>query len=139
MSKAGYLGQIFARADTTVPTGTDQIDDLTDVTVSFPRDMLESTNFKSAGWKTRVAGLQDSSVDVSGHFNAGDAPQALLRSSKTSGATVYLTLLADPSATSGSQGWRVPMLVSEFTAKAAVNGLVEFTAKLSGNGAPTAV
>jgi hypothetical protein len=86
-----------------------------------------------------VSGLQDTSVDTSGHFNAGDAPQGVIRAAKASGATVYVTLLSDPSAAAGSQGWRVPMLVGEFTAKATVSSLVEFTAKFSGNGAPTAV
>jgi predicted secreted protein len=136
---AGYVTQQFVRSDTTTPTGTDQIDGLKDVSLSLPKDMLETTNFKAGGYKLRLVGLTDSSADLSGDYIAADAPLALIRSSWASGATLYFTFYVDPAATSGNKGWRVPMLVSEFSLKAAPSSTSEWSAKLVGNGAPVAV
>lgn len=139
MPVAGFLSNVYVRSDATAPQAADEIDGIKDCTLTLTRDALETTDFKSGGWKERILGLKDSAVDMDGDFESGDAPQELLRSAWESGDTVYITALVDPDATAGSQGFRIPMLVPEYTAKPAVSGTNQFTTKLVGTGAITAV
>ena len=78
MPVAGYAEQVFVRADTTTPTLADRIDGIRDFSFSRSRETEETTDFADgSGYKTRLAKLKDSSVDMSGQYEAGDAVQSL--------------------------------------------------------------
>jgi predicted secreted protein len=140
MAVAGYTEVVYVRSDTTAPGSTDKVDGITDFTLSRSADVQEITDFKDGtGYKQRMTTLKDTSIDMSGQFEATDTVQQLLRSSHDSGATVYVTVHIDPSASSGSKGWRVPCIVESYDAKGQVGGIGEFSCKLVGNGAPVAV
>lgn len=137
---AGYLNNVRVRSDATAATSSDNIDGIKDFSLSLPVDLLETTNFKPGnGVKTRIGGLQDSSADVNGDYLAGDTVQTILRTAWTNRTAVYLTVILDGTASAGSQGFRIPMLVSEYSSKSSPSGLCEFSAKLMGNGVITAV
>lgn len=137
---AAQIDSVFARTDTTAATAPDRIGGLMDATYNETADLAD-TNYlgTSAGYKSRLLTLKDSSLDLSGHFMSGDAPQGVLRTAKDAGSVVYITIQFDANASAGSIGKRVPMLVSSYEEKLNASNIVEFTAKLVGNGAPTAI
>ena len=102
--------------------------------------MLDVTDFKdSSGVKLKLAGIEDGSFSLSGDLESADAPQALIRSSFDTGATIYLTVQWDPSASAGSKGYSYPCIVESYEVKGGVDGKAEFSASLQLNGAKSAV
>jgi len=143
MATAGYPIKVYAKASSSTPGSGDEIDGLNDATYDELADLLEVTDFKgasSAAWKQRITGLNDGSIELAGDFEAADAPQALLRSSKRSGAAVWISIYFNPSAGVGVfKGYQVQCLVEKFTVKDGVGGKTEFNASLKFTGAPTDV
>jgi predicted secreted protein len=136
MSVAAHTIKVYTKATSATPGAGDEIDGINDTTYNELVALLETTDIKdSSGWRTRMAGLADSKVSLAGDYESGDAPQALLRSSKRSGATVYITIHFDPNASTGLKGVQVPMLVESFDVKDSLDGKSAFSASLAGNGA----
>jgi hypothetical protein len=136
---AAHIDSVAVRADTGTAGEVDRIDGLTDASLSESGDFVETNYLGGSGYKSRVQTLKDTSADLSGHFMNGDAPQEVLRSARDAGSTVYVTFIFDPTASAGSKGKRVPMVIQSFDEKMTPGGVVEFSCKLLGNGAPTAV
>lgn len=138
--KQGYLQELYVRSDTTAPTGTDKIDGILSADVTRSADYEETTDTKDGtGYKSRVQTLKDSSISMSGQFEAGDAVQTILRTAYGAGTDVYVTHYTDPSQSAGSKGFRYKMLVQNYKASTPVNGVGTFSCDLVGNGAPTPV
>jgi hypothetical protein len=133
------LDSVSVRLDTTAVISSDRIDGLSDASLSETSDLVETNYLGGSGYKSRVVTLRDTSADLSGHYMSGDAPQTVLRTAKDSGATVYVTLIFDPAGGTNLKGKRIPMLVESLDEKLTAGGLVEFSVKLTGNGAPVAV
>jgi len=136
---AAHLDSVSVRADATAALAADRIDGLTDASLSESGDFVETNYLGGSGYKSRVQTLKDTSADLSGHFMQGDAPQGVLRNARDTGGTVYVTFIFDPAAAAGSKGKRIPMVVNSYDEKLTPGGVVEFSCKLLGNGAPTAV
>ncbi|WP_228558211.1 phage tail tube protein [Myxococcus sp. AB056] len=127
------------RSDANATQAADRVDGLTDASLSETGDFVETNYLGGSGYKSRVQTLKDTSADLSGHFMEGDAPQSVLRDARDDGSTAYVTFIFDPSASGGSKGKRIPMVVNSYDEKLTPGGVVEFTCKLLGNGAPVAV
>ncbi|WP_371745743.1 phage tail tube protein [Myxococcus sp. CA033] len=127
------------RSDTNAAQPVDRVDGLTDASLSETGDFVETNYLGGSGYKSRVQTLKDTSADLSGHFMQGDAPQSVLRDARDTGANVYVTFVFDPNAVAGTKGKRIPMVVNSYDEKLTPGGVVEFTCKLLGNGAPVAV
>lgn len=136
---AAHLDSVSVRSDSNAAQAADRVDGLTDASLSETGDFVETNYLGGSGYKSRVQTLKDTSADLSGHFMEGDAPQSVLRQARDDGSTVYVTFIFDPGAASGSKGKRIPMVVSSYDEKLTPGGVVEFTCKLLGNGAPVAV
>ena len=140
MAKAGFAAEVYARTDATPPTSPDLVGGVKDASTNDQLDLLDTTAFGNAGYKSKIVGLSDLSIDMSGDYLASDAGQAVIRAAKAGRSVVYVTIYADPSASAGSKGFRYALVVTEFSIKATVSGLIEFSAKFAGTGtAPTAV
>lgn len=139
MSVAAHIDDIFVRTDTTAPTASDRIDGITDASLSEPVDMVEGSYLGGGGYKVRYPTLRDTSLDLSMQFKTANAGQQLLRSGRDNGTLLYVTVQLDSSATAGSKGKRIPMLVAEYSEKLTPGDVVQATCKLVGNGAPVAV
>lgn len=138
MALAGHPVVVSAKASSTDPSG-DEVDGIRDVEYSPSVDLLDVTDFKdTTGAKLKLAALRDGEVTLNGHLETGDAPQVLLRTSFASGASVWITCSFDPSASSGSKGFKVETLVSNFKIRAAQDGVVEFSCTCSFTGLPAA-
>jgi predicted secreted protein len=140
MATAAHLAKIYVKSTSASATGSDEVKGLNDFSASSSKTMLDVTDFKdAAGVKLKLAGLEDGSFSLSGDLESADAPQALIRSSFDTGATIYLTIQWDPNAVALSKGYNFPCIVESYEVKGSVDGKTEFSASLSLNGAKTAV
>jgi predicted secreted protein len=129
---------VFAKSAVTAPSGSDEIDGINSVSYSPSVDLLDITDFKdTSGAKLKMAALQDGSISLSGDLELADAPQSLLRTSMASGASVWITIHFNPSASAGSKGFQVECKVESFEMTVAVDGKNEFSASLQFTGVPT--
>lgn len=129
---AGHAIEVYGG---TSASPTDEMDGITSISFGPSRDMLETTDFKdTTGARTRLAGLKDGSIQLSGQYESADTAQAALRTAWGSGADFYLQVLWD-----GTNGNEVKCIVESYEVSGDVGGLVEFTATLQFNAAPSAV
>src|SRR4051812_46813674 len=101
MALPGYPIKVYAKASNATPISGDEVDGMNDATFNEMIELLETTDFKSGGaaaWKTRIGGLNDGDINLAGDFEASDAPQQLMRSSKRTGTTVWISIYFNPTA-----------------------------------------
>lgn len=135
MATAAHPAKLYAKSTSGSVSGSDEVDGINSVNVSREVTELETTDFKdTSGYKTRIAGLKDGSIEVAGDFEAADSPQNLIRSSFESGADIWLTYLRD-----GTNGYKYQCFVASYKEEAAVDGKATFSASFKLQAAPTAV
>ena len=82
--------QVFTNAYVTV-NGTDLSDHIGAVTIDTSADEIETTAFGTAGWRSRVAGLKDGSIQLDWHQDfATSSVDAVLNSAFGSVGTVVV-------------------------------------------------
>lgn len=140
MALAGHPTVVYAKSSNTAPSGSDEIDGINNVSYGPTGNLLDVTDFKdTSGFMKRLLGLKDGSINLSGDYEASDAPQALLRSSWDSGASCWITVHFNPSGGAGVKGFQVECLIESFEITSAVDGKVEFTCTAQFTAAPVAV
>ena len=140
MTVAAHPAKIYFKATSGTPTGSDEVDGINDFSAQSSKTMLDTTDFKdTSGVKTKMAGLEDGSFSISGDYESGDTVQVLLRSTFDAGATAYLTIEFDPTASAGSRGYKYPVILESYDARGSADGKAEFSCSMSINGAKTAI
>jgi predicted secreted protein len=128
MALAGHAIKVSC-ADTDV--AGDEIDGIKNIDWGPAANLIETTDFMdTSGARTRLLGLKDLNVSVSGDYEASDAGQARLRTNFAAGTTTYVRFLPN-----GTVGFKCATLVSEFKITGEVDGVIQFSATLLGNGA----
>jgi predicted secreted protein len=108
-----------------------EVDGLTSVDFGVNADLLETTDFAdTSGAKTRIAGLKDVEVTLSGDYESADTGQALLVSSFASGATVYVRF-----GPNGTTGIKAGCKVESYKISGAIDGKVEVSFSLKATAA----
>lgn len=112
-----------------------EIDGINDYDFDLARDVLETTDFKdTSGGHTRILGLQDVPVSISGDYEGSDTNgQNVLRTALVNGTSVWIGFLFN-----GSAGYKVEAYVSTFKINAAVDGKVEFSCEFVSTGSAAA-
>ena len=140
MALPAHPSLVYAKASATTAVSGDELDGINSVTYSPSVNLLDITDFKdTSGAKLKLAGLIDGSLQLAGDLEIADAPQALLRSSMVSGASVWMTIHFNPSGSASSKGFQVECKVESFEISASVDGKAEFSCSLQFSGAPVAV
>ena len=101
------------------------------------RDLLETTDFKdTSGAKTRIAGLKDASIDVSGDLEMGDTNglKAIIDACDA-GSDLWFKLTFNVGGGAGLVGITLKTLVESYEVSDEVAGKVEFSASAKANGA----
>ena len=131
---------VYIKASSAAPVAGDEVDGINNYSFGPKMDLLETTDFKdTTGAKTKIAGLLDGTISLSGMAEMSDAPQNLLRSSWLSGASVWCTIHWNPSGGAGTKGYQVECKVESWESSGEVAGLANFSVSLSFTGAPVAV
>lgn len=134
MSTAAHTRKVYAKASSSAPGGSDEVDGAIDFKFTRSKAMLDTTDFKdTSGAHTRIAGLGDGSGSIGGDWEQADTVQALLRSSFDAGSTIYITDLPD-----GTNGYTYPCLVESIDDSGQVDGKNSVSFSLQQNGAPIA-
>lgn len=109
-----------------------EIDGINDFSFTPSRDTLDTTDFAdTSGAHLRLMGLQDTSISISGDYEAADTNgQVVLRDAMLNGTSVGLGILFD-----GTDGLKVLCYVESFEISAGVEDKVEFSCELVSTGA----
>lgn len=129
MAFAAHISKVEYSADNIT---FNEIDGIKDASFEVSRDVLDTTDFKdSSGARTRIVGLQDTSISISGDYEDTDTNgQVALRSAFIAGTSFYIGFKFD-----GTDGYKVQCYCSSFSITPTVDGLVEFEAELVSTGA----
>lgn len=140
MTVAGHLTKVFARADSgAVNDPDDLLDGVDKVDLQRMVNLLETTDFKdTSGARTRIPGLMDVKLSVSGDEEAEDPGQEVLRNA-LGVSSVWVTVLTNPLGTSGKQGWKVEFHVESEKPSSSVDSKVTTSFDLAATGAATRV
>lgn len=112
-----------------------EVDGINDASFEVSRDILETTDFKdTSGAKTRIMGLQDTKISMSGDYEDTDTNgQNTIRTRFLAGTTIWVGFKLD-----GTDGYKVETYCTKFSTKAGVNDKVTFDAEFISTGAVAA-
>ena len=126
--------QVFTNAVVTV-NGVDFSDHIGAVTIDQSADEIETTAFGTAGWRSRVTGLKDGSVQIDWHQDFNSSVDATLSAAFGSVGTVVVK----PNGTvisSTNPAWTCPVVISGYSPVAgSVGDLLTFSTTWAAAGA----
>lgn len=126
---AGKTNEVYINATEMDDDGA-KVEGVDDSSYNQLCDLLEITQFGD-DYKSRLAGLKDTNVSLSGNYYPGDTNgQDLL----VPGDTVYIGVYPEGT---GNAGKQVEALIESFEISASVGDKQTFSASLQGNGEPT--
>lgn len=118
-----------------------EVDGINSVKFGPNRTMLETTDFKdTSGAKTRMAGLKDGTIELSGDLEEADANgQNIIRTAFDNGTDLWTTVEFVPGAGAGAKGYKVKGIVESHEINAEPDGKVTWSSTIQFNGVPVAV
>lgn len=132
MATAGR--NLVVQLGTTAGGSFSTIADLKEATMTQSGNNQDVSTFDS-DWIRRIQGLKDATYSLSGFYSADTAGgQAALRSSWLNDTPVFIRFLPD-----GTTGFQQEVKVSSYEVSAAVDGTIDVSIELEGNGAISAV
>lgn len=139
MALAGLAVEVYFTSTNTTPSGGNEIDGINDVTYGPNREKLEVSDFKDGDAAKRyILGLADGEIQVKGDAELTDSVQTLLRTSHTSGASVWAHIYFNPTGSAGSKGFKVECKVPSWDMAAARDAKVTGGFTLCFTGLPVA-
>lgn len=84
-----------------------------------------------------IMGLHSGRISLKCNYLQSDTGQALLRSSESSGADVYVVMIFNPGGSTGSKGYQVLCKCTDFSVEVGVNDAVSVTYNLVFSNAST--
>jgi predicted secreted protein len=140
MAVAAHPVKVYVKASAAAPSGSDEVAGIKSCTLNQSADLLDVTTFKdTSGWRQKLLGLLDGSVEMSGHAEFADAPQSLIRSSMLSGASIWVQVEFNPSGSAGQKGFQVECKVASANHASELDGTSDFDASFQFTAAPVAV
>lgn len=127
MAIAGHTTTVTVSSNDTTYNA---VDGIKSVEFSPSVAMLETTDFAdTSGARTKIAGLKDGTLTISGDYEESDTGAALVRTQWASGGALWLKF-----APNGTTGFKVLTIVSDYKVSSSFDGLVQFSATLQFNG-----
>lgn len=135
MTLAAHAAVISTSTDDGGSDAYTEVDGLQNFDWAPVRAMLETTDFKdtSAG-RTRMAGLKDGTITLSGDYESADTGQAKIPTAWAAGSALYFKFLPN-----GTTGFKVICIIQDWKLGAVVDGKITFAATVLLNGAYSAV
>lgn len=133
---AAHPLKVYITTTDTAPVAGDEADGIKSVGWGPSRTVLDTTDFKDAsGAKTKILGLSDGQVTLSGDYEEGDTPQDNLLAAFASGDSVWVHFRP----TGGATGFKVECKVESYEIGGEVDDLVTIDFTLAFTGAITIV
>ena len=132
MATAGYSFKIFVSATS---GGTYSEVPATDGSFNRSRDIKDITDTTNPGYQQRLAGLADTALSTEANWSASDTALSVIETAYENGSTMYVKFLPDNVA---GNGYKVPVLVENFSISSPVGDKISVSVSFQGNGAVTA-
>jgi predicted secreted protein len=140
MAVAAHPTLVYVKATNAAAVSGDEVLGISSATLNQSADLLDVTDFKdTTGWRKRILGLLDGTVELSGMAEFADAPQSLIRSSFLSGASIWVTVQFNPAGAALAKGFQVECKVAAVNHSSELEDKVAFDASFSFTAAPVAV
>lgn len=140
MPLAGHACQVgIMTSSTTATFPTDEATGIKQIGYSPSLDLIDVSDFSSGQFKKKLGGLKDGTISLSGDFEPTNTAVARIITAAGDGSSVWGNYHYDPTASSGSRGFKVECKVKGFTIDAQVDGAVQFKADLEFTGLPVAI
>lgn len=137
MPLAGHLVVVEASLDDAAYT---EVDGIEDGSWAPTRDVRDVTDLKDAdAARRKFALLRDGQITLSGQYEADANGQGRIRAKFDDGAALHLRIKWDPSASAGSQGYKVQTVVQDFSIDFSRDDVVTWSCTCTWNGLPVAV
>ncbi len=108
----------------------------TSPTLNLGGDVLDDTDLASnAGYRTRILGLHDWSINCDSNYSSGNEALVLIRNAKINRSTLHARYLPDALPANGFKG---EVVVENFNLTGEVSGLETVSITLQANGALSA-
>lgn len=138
MATAGHTTQFYLKDGSGSVSGSDEVNDVTKVSLSVNGEQVDITKFKDTdAFRRFLTTLKNWDMKVDGFVDPTDSPQNLIRTKWLIGTptNLYATYLRTPSATTGNKGFKGEVNVESYEESPEVGGVVPFSATLKGTGA----
>jgi predicted secreted protein len=132
MATAGYNFTVSVSATS---GGTYSEVPSTDGSFNRTRNILDVTDTSNAGFQQRLAGLADTALSTEANWSASDTALSVIETAYENGSTMYVKFLPDNVA---GNGYKVPVLVENFSISSPVGDKISVSVSFQGNGAVTA-
>ena len=131
MATAAHNTEIYLH--TVAGAGGSLITGMNDTSFSLNGDLLDTTSFDGGAFKTRIHGLREFSVSISGDWAATDPAYALIKSNFMTSASnlLFVRVLFDPAAIATAKGYECQVLCESLEISGSVDGKVEVSFSLS--------
>ena len=136
-ASAGKSTVVSVAPDSTGTPGTYTATKMKSSSPSFSADLLDTTNFGSAGWKEKIQGLKSVSITLSGDYDISLTDQITLRNAYF--GTAAQTLVWVKHLFDGTNGFQIPCKISKFDPPSTVEGLNTVSFTLESSGAATVI
>jgi predicted secreted protein len=129
--------QVFTNAYVTV-NGTDLSDHIASVTLDTSADEIETTAFGTAGWRSRVAGLKDGSIQLDWHQDFATSSVDSVLSSAFGSVGTVVVIPSGTVASSTNPRYTIQAVISSYSPVAgSVGDLLTFSTTWAFAGALT--
>ena len=113
--KLGMDAKLYRNTGTYASPTWNEVKNVKDVTLNLEAGEADVTTRGNAGWRANIATLKDASLEFEMVWDTADDDFTAIRTAFLTNAAIEFAVLDGPVATSGSQGLRASMAITNFS------------------------
>lgn len=113
--KLGLDAKLYRNTATYASPTWNEVKNVKDVTLNLEAGSADVTTRGNAGWRANIATLKDASLEFEMVWDTADDDFTAIRTAFLTNAAIEFAVLDGPVATSGSQGLRASMAITNFS------------------------
>ena len=131
--KLGMDAKLYRNTGSYASPVWNEVKNVKDVTLNLEAGEADVTTRGNAGWRANIATLKDASLEFEMVWDTADDDFTAIRTAFLTNAAIEFAVLDGPVATSGSQGLRATMSITNFSRSEALEEAitVSVTAKVT--------
>jgi len=113
--KLGMDAKLYRNTGSYASPVWNEVKNVKDVTLNLEAGSADVTTRGNGGWRANIATLKDASLEFEMVWDTADDDFAAIRTAFLTNAAIEFAVLDGPVATSGSQGLRASMAITNFS------------------------
>ena len=113
--KLGLDAKLYRNTATYASPTWNEVKNVKDVTLNLEAGSADVTTRGNGGWRANIATLKDASLEFEMVWDTADDDFTAIRTAFLTNAAIEFAVLDGPVATSGSQGLRASMAITNFS------------------------